>query len=168
MLPELTSPIPDADHPSDHLPVKAKLRMRGVMERMESAARSWCGNETPFWASFVVWKMIICQDRLGANIGNGRDKIRRFRTRILAVLEGTVDGIPMTREQLRLGFTLFDWDGDGTVDTRSFLDAINKLNPESKGKYYEHALTSGYGNFVFALPFHATARILAKTGSRQT
>jgi len=112
--------------------------------------------------------MIICQDRLGANIGNGRDKIRRFRTRILAVLEGTVDGIPMTREQLRLGFTLFDWDGDGTVDTRSFLDAINKLNPESKGKYYEHALTSGCGNFVFALPFHATARILAKTGSRQT
>ena len=84
------------------------------------------------------------------------------------MLEGTVDGIPMTREQLRLGFTLFDWDGDGTVDTRSFLDAINKLNPESKGKYYEHALTSGYGNFVFALPFHAKARILAKTGSRQT
>lgn len=78
MLPALSSPIPDGIHPSDHLPVKAKFRMRSVIERMESAARSW----------------------------------------ILAVLEGIVDGIPMTREQLQLGFTLFDWDGDGHIDAR--------------------------------------------------
>ena len=49
-------------HPSDHLPVKAKLRMRGMLERMETAARAW----------------------------------------IVAVLEGTVDGIPLNRERLQL------------------------------------------------------------------
>ena len=65
MLPELRSPIPDETHPSDHLPIKATLRMRGAMERMEAAARAWT----------------------------------------IAVLEGTVDGVPLTRDQLRLGFT---------------------------------------------------------------
>ena len=65
------------------------------------------------------------------------------RSWILAVLEGTVGGIPLTREQLRLGFTLFDWDGDGNVDSRSFVDVLNKLNPESKTKYTQLATTSG-------------------------
>lgn len=89
MLPELASAIPDAEHPSDHLPVKATFRLRTTMERIEGSARAWCS----------------------------------------AVLEGVVDGIPLTREQLRLGFTLFDWNGDNTVDRRSFLAAINKIHP---------------------------------------
>ena len=61
----------------------------------------------------------------------------------VAVLEGTVDGVPLTRDQLRLGFTLFDWDGDGTVDPQNFSDTLLRLNPQKKAEYFRIAKESG-------------------------
>lgn len=40
-LPRLTSPIPDAVHPSDHLPVSARLVIRPHWARIEDDARQW-------------------------------------------------------------------------------------------------------------------------------
>lgn len=40
-LPELSSPIPDATHPSDHLPVSARLLIRPSWAQVEDDARQW-------------------------------------------------------------------------------------------------------------------------------
>jgi len=41
-LPRLTSPIPDSQHPSDHLPIAARLVVRPRWQRVEEDARQWC------------------------------------------------------------------------------------------------------------------------------
>ena len=41
MLPKLRAPIPDARHPSDHLPVVARLRLAGDLDRAMLEVRAW-------------------------------------------------------------------------------------------------------------------------------
>lgn len=63
MLPELHHPIPDLEHPSDHLPLQASLRLKGDFDCTLALARTWFETVGDLGASEVP---PLTQAELGA------------------------------------------------------------------------------------------------------
>ena len=79
MLPALRAPIPDARHPSDHLPVVARLRLTGDLDRAMLVARAWFNAVGGLSLGF-------CEEMP-----------------------------PLTRDELDVAWTYFDWSCEGTL-----------------------------------------------------
>jgi len=78
--PPLISPIPDATHPSDHVPIMATFEVRSSLDYHRECARLWFNT-------------------VGGRFGN----------------------VPLTAEQLRAAFFLFEVDSDDAISRAEFV-----------------------------------------------
>ena len=106
VVPNLAGPIPDAEHPSDHLPIRAKFQVRTQLSCLEAFARNWlntiCAALSATDESLGVWS------------------------------DGYGELQPLSKETLRSAFMFFDSRGDGTISPLKFVRTMRRLGVTSR------------------------------------